>query len=102
LFFFSLFLETEEQKKKPLPSLKRLSQHSKKNPALKAADYIVEAAQANIGGARSGLFPHIDMYEGFTRTNNPMLAVGSKLNQESFSSKDYASTQLKKEMSDVT
>jgi Outer membrane protein len=65
-----------------------------KNPTLKAADYIVEASKAKIGGARSGLLPRIDLYEGFTRTNNPMMVVGSKLNQEAFSSKDYALTQL--------
>ncbi len=35
-----------------------------KNPTLKAADYIVEASKAKIGGARSGLLPRIDLYEG--------------------------------------
>ena len=65
-----------------------------KNPTLKTADYIIEASKAKIGNARSGLLPRIDLYEGFTRTNNPMLAVGSKLNQEAFSSKDMALNQL--------
>jgi len=65
-----------------------------KNPTLKAADHLVEAAQAKVGGARSGLFPRIDMYEGFTRTNTPTMVFMDKLNQESFTSNDFALTRL--------
>ena len=65
-----------------------------KNPTLKAAGYFVDASQAKVGQARSGLLPSIDFYEGYSRTNNPMLAVGSKLNQEVFSESDYQLSRL--------
>lgn len=60
-----------------------------KNPALKAAKYKIDAAKAGIEQARSAFFPRIDLSETYNRTNNPMLAVGNKLNQENFSRKDY-------------
>lgn len=60
-----------------------------KNPVLQAADFEVKARQARLGQARSALFPQIDFHEIYQRTDNPMLAVGSKLNQERFSSQDY-------------
>ena len=92
--FLLPFLGNGRAEEKALTLAQAIELALQKNPTLKAADYIVEASKAKIGGARSGLLPRIDLYEGFTRTNNPMLAVGSKLNQEAFSSKDMALTRL--------
>ena len=59
------------------------------NPALKAADHFVKATQAKVGQARSGFLPRIDLYENYSRTNNPVYSFSNKLNQEVFSSKDF-------------
>jgi outer membrane protein len=65
-----------------------------KNPALCASDFEIAAREANIGQVRSGLLPQVDFFETYSRTNNPMLAVGSRLNQERFSTRDYALDRL--------
>jgi len=94
IIFFLPFWENGKAEEKIFTLSQAIDSALQKNPTLKAADYLVEASQAKVGGASSGLLPRIDLYEGFTRTNNPMLAVGSKLNQEAFSSKDMALTRL--------
>ena len=88
------FLNTGKAEEKILTLSQAVDVALQENPTLKAADYLVEAAQAKVGGARSGFLPRIDFIEGFSRTNNPMMVVGSKLNQEAFSSKDYDLKQL--------
>lgn len=65
-----------------------------KNPLLKAAELEVQARQARVGQARSGFFPQVFFYETYQRTDNPMLTVGSKLNQERFSTRDYVLERL--------
>jgi outer membrane protein TolC len=64
------------------------------NPLLKGAEHALEGAKAKVGQARSGFLPSVDVYEDYSRTTNPMMAVGSKLNQESFSTQDYALSRL--------
>ncbi len=53
-----------------------------KNPKVHASNAQVEAAESRIVQARSGLLPRIFAIETFNRTNNPMLAFGTLLNQE--------------------
>ncbi|MCX8012316.1 MAG: TolC family protein [Desulfobacterota bacterium] len=91
IFFFPLSGKTED---KILTLSQAVNLALQKNPVLKAADYSVEVAKAQVGSTRSGLLPRLDFYEGFSRTNNPMLAVGSKLNQENFSAQDYELKEL--------
>lgn len=61
----------------------------KGNPALKAMKSSSEARQLAVGSARSHLLPHIKLEERFMRTNNPMYAFGSKLNQSRITASDF-------------
>jgi len=61
----------------------------KNNPGLKAADAQVEAAQAGITRSRSGFLPKVNLSETWSRTDNPMMVLGTKLNQEIVSPADF-------------
>lgn len=60
------------------------------NHGLKAAAAATGAAAEEIGMARGRLLPKITFEERYMRTNNPTFAFSSKLNQERFSSQDFA------------
>jgi outer membrane protein TolC len=60
-----------------------------KNPRILAVKAQVEASDARVGQARSGLFPQVEVSESYSRTNNPMWAFGTKLNQERITSEDF-------------
>jgi TolC family type I secretion outer membrane protein len=62
----------------------------KNNPGLKAADSQVDVAQAGIGKSRSGFLPKVTFSEMWSKTDNPMMALGTKLNQEIISPMDFA------------
>jgi len=94
IFFFFPFINGKAEEEKILTLTRAVDLALQKNPLLKSADYSVEVAKAQVGSARSGLLPRIDFIEGFSRTNNPMMAVGSKLNQEIFSAQDYELNEL--------
>ena len=61
----------------------------KENPNTQAAAFDVEASAARVTQARSGFFPQISLSETYNRTNNPMWAFGTKLNQEVISLPDF-------------
>lgn len=60
------------------------------NHDLRAAAAATNAAREEIGMARGRLLPKITFEERYMRTNNPTFAFSSKLNQERFSSQDFA------------
>lgn len=60
------------------------------NHGLKASAAATNAAREEIGMARGRLLPKITFEERYMRTNNPTFAFSSKLNQERFSSQDFA------------
>ncbi|MHB8845044.1 MAG: TolC family protein [Nitrospirota bacterium] len=62
----------------------------KNNPGLKAADSQVDAAQAGVVKSRSGFLPKVTLSETWSRTDNPLMALGTKLNQEIVSPLDFA------------
>ncbi|MBI2399559.1 MAG: TolC family protein [Deltaproteobacteria bacterium] len=64
------------------------------NHGLKAATAATGAAREQIGAARGHLLPKITFEERYMRTNNPTFAFSSKLNQERFSSQDFAISSL--------
>lgn len=64
------------------------------NHGLRAERAATEAAREDIGIARSNLLPKVTFEERYMRTNNPTFAFMSKLNQERFSSSDFAITSL--------
>jgi outer membrane protein len=64
------------------------------NPGLEAASSGVEAALQQIPQARSGLLPQVYFSETFNRTDNPMWAFGTKLNQEVITQNDFDPNRL--------
>ncbi len=65
-----------------------------KNPIIGAATSQIEASEAQIVQARSGLIPQFDFREAYSRTTNPMWAFGTKLNQEAITLPDFAPSRL--------
>jgi outer membrane protein len=59
------------------------------NPALKAADSQIEVADAAILRSTSGFLPKVTMSETWSRTDNPLMALGTKLNQEIITLNDF-------------
>ncbi len=56
------------------------------NPDARIAQQRIAAAQAGLEQANSAFWPRLQLQSSYTRTNNPMLAFGSILNQQSYSS----------------
>jgi outer membrane protein TolC len=65
-----------------------------KHPALRAAGHQAEAAASGVDQARAGFFPRVDFSEGFSRSDNPVYAFGSLLNQGRFTAADFAVDKL--------
>lgn len=65
-----------------------------RSPLLKAAGHELEAAQASVERARAGFLPRVDFGESFTRSDNPVFAFSSKLNQGRFTQNDFAIDRL--------
>jgi len=61
----------------------------KNNPGLKAADAQAEAAQAGVTRARSGFLPKVNVSETWSKTDNPLMVLGTKLNQEIVTPADF-------------
>src|SRR5512146_2181603 len=61
-----------------------------RSPLLKAGRHEVEAAGAGVDRARAGFLPKVDVSEGFARSDNPVFAFSSKLNQGRFTASDFA------------
>lgn len=64
------------------------------NPQVQAARHQVDAAIAQVTQARSGLLPQLDASETFSRTNSPLQAFGTKLNQGEITSADFIPDRL--------
>ncbi len=56
------------------------------NPDARIARQRIAAAQAGLEQADSTFWPRLQFQSGYTRTDNPMMAFGSILNQRSYSS----------------
>lgn len=59
------------------------------NPGLKAADAQVDAARAGVLRSASGFLPKVTISETFSRSDNPLMVFGTKLNQEIVSPADF-------------
>ncbi len=62
------------------------------NPGLKAADAQVEAADAGVLRSASGFLPRVTLTETWSRTDSPLMALGTKLNQEIITPADFNPT----------
>jgi outer membrane protein len=65
-----------------------------RSPLLRAAQYQVTAADASVARARGGFFPRLGFEESFARSDNPVFAFSSKLNQGRFTQSDFAINSL--------
>ena len=61
----------------------------KNNPGLKAADAQVETADAGTTKSWSGFLPKVNLSETWSRSDNPLMVFGTKLNQEIVSPADF-------------
>ena len=59
------------------------------NPGLKAADAQIEAADAGVLRSASGFLPKVTLSETWSRTDNPLMVLGTKLNQEIVTPADF-------------
>lgn len=59
------------------------------NPGLKAADAQIEAADAGVLGSVSGFLPKVTFSETWSKTDNPLMVLGAKLNQEIVTPTDF-------------
>jgi outer membrane protein len=59
------------------------------NPGLKAADAQVEVAEAGVLKSASGFLPKVTVSETWSRTDSPLMALGTKLNQEIVTPADF-------------
>ncbi len=61
----------------------------KSNPGLKAADAQVDAAKAGVLKSRSGFLPKVTLSETWSKSDNPLMVLGTKLNQEIVGPADF-------------
>ena len=64
------------------------------HPVIEAAAAGEREAEAGIGIARSGRLPKLSWVESFTRSDNPVFAFGSLLNQKRFSEQNFGIASL--------
>ncbi|MEJ2038847.1 MAG: TolC family protein [Desulfosarcinaceae bacterium] len=66
----------------------------KHNPEIQAVRHRADAAGSKIIQARSGLLPQLSVSEKYSRTNSPLWAFGTKLNQENIQATDFIPDRL--------
>jgi outer membrane protein len=59
------------------------------NPGLKAADSQVEVVDAGVMRSASGFLPRVTVFETWSKTDNPLMVFGTKLNREIVSPADF-------------
>jgi outer membrane protein len=59
------------------------------NPGLKAAESQMDAADAGVLRSASGFLPKVTASETWSRTDNPLMVLGTKLNRESVTQADF-------------
>jgi outer membrane protein TolC len=59
------------------------------NPRLKAADAQIEVADAGVLRSGSGFLPKVTVSETWSKTDNPLMVLGTKLNQEIVTPADF-------------
>ena len=93
IFVFPVLPITTIAQNAPLSESLTLSESiqiaAKENPKIKAASFQEETLGSQVLQARSGFFPVVDFTETYNRTNNPMWAFGTKLNQGVITQADF-------------
>ena len=65
---------------------------TKNNPGLKAADAQIDIADAGMLRSASGFLPKVNLSETWSKTDNPLMVLGTKLNQEIVTQSDFNPT----------
>lgn len=78
----------------PISRSKAISLSMSQHPRLAVFQSRQEMAAERITQARSGFLPRISFSERFSRTNTPMWAFGTKLNQETITQRDFDPARL--------
>jgi outer membrane protein TolC len=79
---------------KPLSRLQAVAIALTRQPRLEIYESRRRAADARVGQARAGFLPQLAFSERFSRTNNPMWAFGTKLDQETITQADFDPARL--------
>ncbi len=61
-----------------------------KNPVINQALASRKRAESHVKQSISAFLPKVDLELGYSRSNNPVMVFGSKLNQAAFSNQDFA------------
>jgi outer membrane protein len=97
-FFFPLFAGAADDQNNPLPEPLSMAEAIqiavKQNPEIKAAQFQMDAVKSNSVKAQSGFYPQLNFAQSFNRTNNPMWAFGTKLNQAAITQGDFDPARL--------
>lgn len=64
------------------------------HPTMEAIEARQDGAAANIEAAKAGRLPRISLEESYMRSNNPVFAFGTLLNQRRFGEENFAITSL--------
>ena len=86
---FDMAAAQNTQVHEPLTLTRAIQIAVEKNHNVKAARFQVRESESQIIQARSGLYPQVYFTETFNRTNNPMWAFGTRLNQERITQADF-------------
>ena len=78
----------------PLTRAEAVDLAAHQHPQVEAAARRQDASTERITQARSGFMPQVAFSERYSRTNNPMWAFGTKLNQESITLQDFDPVRL--------
>ena len=92
IFLFLLFVSTfslQAQKLKPISKAEVLKQVSEKNTTIKISESEFNAAKADYRQTNAVFLPNITASHTGISTTNPLMAFGSKLNQEILTQNDF-------------
>jgi TolC family type I secretion outer membrane protein len=92
LFLFPPLMRAEAPQ--PLSRLQAVTIALSRQPRLEISESRRRAADARVGQARSGFLPQLAFSERFSRTNNPMWAFGTKLDQQTITQADFDPVRL--------
>lgn len=77
------------QSRQPLTLRQAVELALKQNPALRAAQDQADISHAQVGQARAGWFPRLDVNQSFTRGDNPIYVFGALLTQRQFTAQNF-------------
>jgi outer membrane protein len=76
----------------PLTLQEGIQRTLRNNPALKASDHALEAAEQEVLASRGGFLPKLNLSESFQRTTGPGEVFWTELSQERFSLSEFSAS----------